>query len=279
MTRPPVLVTGANGNLGRALRRVGTSQFSLIGAASPRELGGGLSIDVTSRQSVKMVIDAIRPRAIVHLAAVVGGMCEKEPTKAKRVNVDGTQNLVDAAIAAGVEKIVFISTAAVYGDARRVPLAEDEPPRPTSAYAMTKLEAERVLARGSEDFVVNVLRVFNVYGPGMLDSLVNRLLAASSAKPVQLMGLDGFVRDYVHVDDVARAIVRAVEAHSSGFRVFNVGSGIPRSNRDLLASFPQLPAGAVEVLPAIDSYSCADVAAISRDLGWSPQEPWPPDGV
>ena len=277
MTYSPVLVTGANGKLGRELNRVGIPSADIITSSNSRIIEAASYLDVTNRESVELVVDEVRPRVIVHLAAVVGCPCEEDPTRARDVNVRGTQNVAFAALNSGVEKIVFVSTAAVYGDARRRPLSEHDTPAPASTYAATKFDAERVLDGYSESIAVDVLRVFNVYGPGFPESLVNRLLATSGAKSIQLMGLDGFVRDYVHIDDVARAIALAAQSRSSGFRVFNVGSGIPRSNRNLVESLLLAGESAVEIGPEIESYSWADVTAIKRELGWEIREPWPPE--
>ncbi|MCA0217284.1 MAG: SDR family oxidoreductase [Actinobacteria bacterium] len=276
MTRGPVLVTGSGGRLGRALQRLGASGTPMFAMTGSRGDDPERRLDVTDPQSTLATISAIKPAAIVHLASIVGRECENDPATAARVNVGGTAAILAAAQAAEVARLVFISTAAVYGDRRRRPVSEQDSTDPTGVYATTKLTAEEVLASSAGDVAVDVLRVFNVYGPGMPDSLVTRLQTASAGAPAHLTGLDGFVRDYVHVDDVARAILSAAESDSAGFRVLNVGSGIPTSNRDLLDSLPQVPREAVVIGPEVDSYSCADITAISSDLGWSPREPWPP---
>ncbi len=276
MTRGPVLVTGSGGRLGRALQRLGASRTPLIGMTGRRGSDPEKRLDVTDPQSTLATIGSIRPAVIVHLASIVGRECENDPATAARVNVGGTAAILAAARAAGVERLVFISTAAVYGDRRRRPVSEMDSVDPTGVYATTKLQAEEVLTGSAGDVAVDVLRVFNVYGPEMPDSLVTRLQTASTDAPAHLTGLDGFVRDYVHVDDVARAILSAAESDSVGFRVLNVGSGIPRSNRDLLESLPHVLREAVVIGSEVDSYSCADITAISSDLGWSPCEPWPP---
>ena len=272
MTPSPVLVTGSHGRLGRALHRVGASEWRLTGTTSRRAPEGGL--DITDAGAVATAVDETRPRVIIHLASMVGGACEADPAGAEAVNVAGTTHLLAAARANGVERIVFVSTSAVYGDTRRRPVSEADETQPTSVYAATKLRAEQALADAGGPVAVDALRVFNIYGPEMPDSLVTRLQAATP-EPVRLNGLDGFVRDYVHVDDVARAILAAAASDRAGFRVLNVGSGIPRSNRDLLESLPATTRDAVVVGPEVDSYSCADITAIGRELAWRPIEPWP----
>lgn len=274
MRERPVVVTGAGGRLGHALLRLAAAGSPpIVPIAGPRTNLGLRTLDVADAQAVQTAVGEIRPRAIIHLAAVVGGACAADPERATAVNVHGTANIGEAARAHDVERIVFLSTAAVYGDQRRRPVTEADAVDPTGAYATTKLEAEQVLVESGVP--TTSLRVFNIYGPGMRDSLVNRLLSGAD-EPIALNGLDGFVRDYVHVDDVARAVLAAVESTVNGMRVLNIGSGIARSNRDLLATLPADRLAPVTIGPEVDSYSCADVTRARDELAWHSEEPWPP---
>jgi UDP-glucose 4-epimerase len=110
----------------------------------------------------------------------------------------------------------------------------------------------------------------------MPDSLVARLQVATSDAPARLSGLDRFVRDYVHIDDVARAFLAAAESTATGFRILNVGSAIARSNRDLLDALPEARQPFVVVGPDLESYSCADTSTIVQELEWRPAVAWPP---
>lgn len=273
MSERPILVTGAAGRLGRAVARLADGSTPLVGLAGPRADSAALSLDVVDAEAVTAAVGQIRPRAIIHLAAMVGGACSADPERAAAVNVRGTAHIAAAAREHGAERIVFLSTAAVYGDQRPRPVTEDDPVSPAGTYATTKLEAEQLLAESG--VASTSLRVFNIFGPGMRDSLVNRLLSGGD-EPVALNGLDGFVRDYVHVDDVARAVLAAVESSTNGMRVLNIGSGIARSNRDLLATLPADRLAPVTIGPEVDSYSCADITRARAELAWYAVEPWPP---
>lgn len=269
----PVLITGSRGRLGRALRRVAHEHTNLVALAS-----GGTDldarVDVADLDAVRAAVADVRPRAIIHLASMVGSACENEPSRAMDVNVGGTENLLVAAQEQGVSRMVFISTAAVYGDVRRRPLSEKDWTSPSGVYATSKLAAEELLLASHGAVNVDVLRVFNVYGPEMSDSLIVRLAAASRAAPVRLTGLDRFVRDYVHVDDVVRAILAAATSPFEGSRVLNVGSGVPTSNRDLLELLPAARRAAVDIGPEVESYSCADITRIVQQLPWRPTISW-----
>ncbi|MDX2024822.1 NAD(P)-dependent oxidoreductase [Microcella sp.] len=274
MVERPVLVTGAGGRLGQALLRLAAAgPMSIVPMAGPRASSGVRALDVADADAVQTAVGEIRPRAIIHLAALVGAACAADPERAAAVNVRGTAHIAAAAREHGAERIVFLSTAAVYGDQRPRPVTEDDPVSLAGAYATTKLEAEQLLAESG--VASTSLRVFNIYGPGMRDSLVNRLLSGGD-EPVALNGLDGFVRDYVHVDDVARAVLAAVESTVNGMRVLNIGSGIARSNRDLLATLPADRLAPVTIGPEVDSYSCADITRAQTELAWAPAETWPP---
>lgn len=276
MTSNRLLVTGSQGRIGRALQRAAAGTFEIVGTTSPGGPAANLAFDVADSSATMRVVAEIKPRVIVHLAAMIGGSCEADPQAADRVNVGGTANLAAAAIEHGVERIVFASTAGVYGDARRRPVAESDDTAPVGVYSKTKLLAERVLAKVSSGVHIDVLRIFNVYGDEMPDSLISRLHNATVDTPVRLTGLEEFVRDYVHVDDVAKAFVAAADSAHTGFRVLNVGSGVPRSNGDLLKAIPVADKAAIVLAPPVESYSCADVSTIRRELSWQPLEPWPP---
>jgi UDP-glucose 4-epimerase len=269
VTNSPVLISGANGRLGRALQRVAAGKLEVIPLDS-------WALDVTDADAVNAVIGAAKPEIIIHLASAVGGACDADPVLAEAVNVNGAANVVAAARTHGVSRVVFASTSAVYGDKRRRPVFETDATAASGLYASTKLRAERVVKELSGPVAVDALRIFNIYGPEMPDSLVARLQAATPEAPAFLSGLDSFVRDYVHVDDVARAFLAAAASNADGFRVLNVGSGIPRSNRDLLDALPEERRSSVIVRPDVESYSCADITAIKRELGWQPTLTWPP---
>jgi nucleoside-diphosphate-sugar epimerase len=265
----PVLITGASGRLGRAIQRVAAGDVDVVALDSS-------TVDITDATTLSAAVGLVGPCAIIHLASIVGGACEADPERAEAVNVDGSANVIAAAREHSVSRLVFASTSSVYGDQRRRPVSESDSTAPSGVYASTKRRAEQLLEETAGPVTVDALRVFNIYGPEMPDSLVARLQAATLDAPARLSGLDPFVRDYVHVDDVARAFLAAAGSTATGFRILNVGSGIPRSNRDLLDALPEARRSLVVVGRDIESYSCADITAIARELEWRPTVAWPP---
>jgi UDP-glucose 4-epimerase len=203
--------------------------------------------DVLDGEALRRALRERRIEAVVHMAAdSLVGESVTDPGKYYRTNVLGGLSLLDAMRAEGVNRLVFSSTAAVYGEPRKQPIEEDDPTSPTSPYGETKLAFERALpwyerAHGLRHVS---LRYFNAAGASArcgerhdpetpLVPLVLRA-AMGEAREVVVFGDDyptkdgTCVRDYIHVLDLARAHVLAIEALGAGgapSRVYNVGCG------------------------------------------------------
>ena len=171
--------------------------------------------------------------------------------------------MVVASAKIGVQRVVFASSAAVYGDRHSEPRTEADQLEGTSPYAQEKINAEIAMAEEAAASGLSVvsLRVFNVFGPGCSASLVNALI---EGPPPRLAVTAEFVRDYVHVDDVARAFLGAIDSPQvTG--ALNIGSGHGVSNEELAAARP----GAFrEGDDSIVSHSVADVTRARALLGW-----------
>lgn len=198
------------------------------------------------------------------------------PLETERVNVEGTLIVLEAARATGVRRVIFSSSAAVYGDAEAMPLKEDIPARPKSPYGLHKQMGEQLCRLWSELYKLPTvsLRYFNVYGPGFDPGgsyalVVGRFLdLRRQGKPLTIAGDGGNTRDYIHVRDVVRANLLAAEAKTVGQgEVFNVGSGIETSINDLA----NLIGGETESAPArIEPTRClADVSRARDQLGFT----------
>ncbi|HET7505383.1 MAG TPA: SDR family NAD(P)-dependent oxidoreductase [Kofleriaceae bacterium] len=170
---------------------------------------------------------------IVHLAAQVSVVHSVDnPLVDMQVNYGGTLHVLEYARASGVKKVVFASSAAVYGDVTTMPVGEDTPTRPVSPYGIDKLASELAL-----DYYAKVhgvpttsLRFFNVYGPrqdpssaysGVISIFADR---ARDGRPLTVFGDGGQTRDFVYVGDVVRAIFAALGDGNSGLCA-NVGTG------------------------------------------------------
>ena len=188
---------------------------------------------------------------IVHLAAQVSVVHSvQNPLVDMQVNYGGTLHVLEYARASGVKKVVFASSAAVYGDATAMPIGEDAPTRPVSPYGIDKLASEHALDYYAAVHGVpsTALRFFNVYGPrqdpsspysGAISIFTDR---ARAGRPITIFGDGGQTRDFVYVGDVVRAIVAALG--DGGNRVVaNVGTGGEITVLELARSIVELCGG------------------------------------
>lgn len=227
---------------------------------------------MTDFNGLRNTIRSVKPDAIIHLAGVSGAACDQDPDRSHQVNVTAMQVLCDAAAIAGTSRIVFSSTAAIYGDQRPHAVSEGDAIHLTSSYARSKSQAEKILREAADTnaFSSVALRIFNVYGENFASSLVQRLQASTPRNPVLLQGLDTFVRDYVHVDDVAEAILLALGLPSKGHMTVNIGSGVPTTNRQLVRLLSAKGPIHYQVGETAQSYSCADIRLATDILDYTP---------
>ncbi|MGQ0468123.1 MAG: NAD-dependent epimerase/dehydratase family protein [Sporichthyaceae bacterium] len=280
-----ILVTGAAGRIGgRVVAQLAESRAEVLAVDSrplvPRPGARVLSVDLFGNPSLlDRLLGAVRPDAVVHLAGLAGGGCEHRAEEARDRNVRFTADLARAAAAHGVARFVFSSTSAVYHQETLAPTRENENVDPRSVYGRTKLDAEIALAELAPawDTAFLSLRIFNVYGAGMDASLCERLTHSIPAQPIRLTGWQNFYRDYVHADEVARALVLAARTDLPGgaHDVLNVGSGVARSTADLVAELERRglrPAYERSAQADAPSYSWADVARAAEVIGFVPRQ-------
>jgi UDP-glucose 4-epimerase len=178
---------------------------------------------------------------VVHLAALWLYECVHEPRSAVDVNVVGTYNVVEAAQQAGVKKVVYSSSASVYGDAVFTPMTEDHPFNNRTMYGATKIAGEQFFRAFYEqhqsDYVG--LRYMNIYGPrmdykGTYVSVIMKVLDRIDAgQPPIIFGDGSQAYDFVHVGDVARANILALQADATD-EFFNIGIGVKTTIRELV---------------------------------------------
>jgi UDP-glucose 4-epimerase len=233
---------------------------------------------------------------VLHFAALtLVGESVEEPERYYRGNVVGSLNLLDAMRTAGVKRIVFSSTAATYGEPRAVPISEDAPAAPVNAYGGSKLAVDHMLtdeARAHGLAAVS-LRYFNVAGAsGPLGEdhhpethLIPLVLQAAAGvrDHVAILGSDydtpdgTALRDYVHVDDLARAHLLALDTAVPGrHAIFNLGSGTGYSVREVIDAVRRVTGREFEVReePRRPGDPPALVATNTRareGLGWAPE--------
>jgi len=235
---------------------------------------------------------------VLHFAALsLVGESVAEPVRYFRANVGGTMNLLDAMQAAGVGRLVFSSTAATYGEPEVVPILETAPTVPTNPYGASKLAIDTAIGFqcAASGLGATSLRYFNVAGAsgpfGELHDPETHLIplvlraAAGLRDSVQIYGTDyptadgTAIRDYIHVEDLARAHLLALDASEAGtHRIYNLGNGTGFSVREVVETARAVtgrPIPAVEAPrragdPAV---LVASSERIRAELGWVPEKP------
>ncbi|WP_323675904.1 NAD-dependent epimerase/dehydratase family protein [Halorubellus sp. PRR65] len=213
---------------------------------------------------------------VFHLAAIPSVPATLDaPTRTLDVNTTATAYLLERA-ADRDARLVFASSAAVYGRPSQLPIPESEPTTPRSPYGISKLAADQyVRAYGDwDDCDAVALRFFNVYGPGQVAGVIPTFLArARAGEPLVVHGDGNQTRDFVHVDDVVRALVAAATTTATG-EAFNVGTGTATSVEELATLVSDLAPGSVPVVhddprPADVRESCADTTVARDELGFA----------
>jgi len=244
--------------------------------------------DLRNRQELRAACEGID--GIFHEAAVASVQESIErPIETNEINHVGTLNIVEAAKAAGVRRIVFASSSAVYGNQGVPALHERLTPRPLSAYGVQKLASEHSLrVAHSVDGVETVaLRYFNVFGPrqsasspysGVIARFLRYLAWMDQRIQPVVYGDGEQSRDFVYIEDVVSAnlLAMAAPAEAAAGRVFNVGSGRSRTINSLVEllsavcseqlHFNHLPARSGEIRD-----STAEISAAANALGFVPQ--------
>ena len=179
---------------------------------------------------------------IIHLAALIDiSASVDDPRKNHEVNVDGTFNLLHAAIKHKVRKFVFASSTAVYGGAKTLPIKEDTAVYPISPYAASKLAGEAYCQAFANCYGLStiILRFFNVYGPRNEKSPYSGVITKFLRQAVNSEGLTVYgdgkqTRDFIHINDIVEALILALEAKGTDGEIFNICTGMPTSINKLV---------------------------------------------
>lgn len=184
---------------------------------------------------------------VFHLAALWLHECVHEPRSAIDVNVVGTWNVVEAAQRAGIKRVVYSSSASVYGNALATPMTEEHPFNNRTLYGATKIAGEQFFRAINEQHGLDYvgLRYMNIYGPrmdykGTYVSVIMKVLDRIDAGQAPIIFGDGSqTYDFIHVADIARANILAMKAEVSD-ESFNVGMGVATTINELVAMLLEL---------------------------------------
>lgn len=267
MAELPILVTGGAGFIGsnlvdalvarghavRVLDNLSTGKRSNLPLVEDVELIVG---DVADAAAVRCAVEGCR--AVVHLAAVASVQASvDDPLGTHQSNLVGTLNLCEAMREAGIQRIVFASSAAVYGNnGEGDPIGEETPKAPLTPYAADKLASEYYLDfyRRQHGLEPVVFRFFNIYGPrqdpsspysGVISIFTER---AQKGLPIAVYGDGGQTRDFLYVGDLVQLLMQALESPAEEVGPVNVGLNRATSLNDLLEAISAVLGG----LPAVE---------------------------
>jgi UDP-glucose 4-epimerase len=218
---------------------------------------------------------------VIHFAAVSINKSQSDPYESMDINMIGNHNVFAAAADHGVERLVFASSASVYGDPKKLPMHEDDELSPLTPYCISKRAGEDLLGyyqrRANLSWVA--LRFFNVYGPGqkttayytsVINHFVNRL--RNGEAPV-IDGEGAQSMDFIHVHDIARSVVLALESEQANLPI-NVGTGLDTTIADLARILIDAVGADVEPIfnprDVLVSRRAADVTRAKEILGFEP---------
>jgi UDP-glucose 4-epimerase len=181
---------------------------------------------------------------VIHLAALIDiSASVADPTQNHEINVDGTFNMLQAAVKHNVKKFIFASSTAVYGDAKTLCLKENIALRPISPYAASKVAGEAYCSAFASCFGLETtaLRFFNIYGlrsenspySGVITKFLQKII---KGEDLTIDGDGKQTRDFIHVNDIIEAVILSLEHEGLKGEVFNVCTGVPTSINQLVAT-------------------------------------------
>jgi UDP-glucose 4-epimerase len=301
-----LLVTGGAGYIGSIVSRQLLGAGHEVVVLDNLERGHRAAVSPHARLVVVDLLDAEGVGAVLetgfdavlHFAALaLVGESVKHPERYYRTNVGGTLNLLQAMTNAGVRRLVFSSTCAVYGQPDEVPIPETAPPRPANAYGASKLSVDHMIGDFCTAYGLGAvsLRYFNVAGAsdGLGEHhepethlIPNVLRAAQGINPVvEIFGTDyptpdgTAIRDYIHIEDLSAAHLLALDGTISGeHRIFNLGNGSGFSVREVIAAAHEvtgieIPTAEAPRRPGDPPMLVAAGERIRSELGWEPRKP------
>ena len=299
-----VLITGGTGVNGAATARLLVSRGerpllldNRVDVSLIADIADDVDVvtgDILDGAALKEVVAANDVTHIVHMAALMPGPAEADPSLAIAIGVDGTLNVLEAARACEVRRVVYTSSNAFVGDVRGkhghpefVPLDESLPPNPADLYGVTKVCSETLghyyRRRHGVEFVA--LRYPSIYGPGKLArhgvlALYGKIIEdAMTGREVRIAQGGDQRNDAVYVGDVAHSVVLALQAEGLTQWTFNIGTGRGVTLRDFADVLKRFyPEARIDIGPGLDfrdgykqSYCVFDIGKAREQLGYEPQ--------
>ena len=208
--------------------------------------------DILQNDRLQEVFHKFDPRIVFHLAAIhYIPYCNANPIETVRVNVEGTQSVLECCKRSAISKFIFASSAAVYPSIDYA-CKEDQEPKPKDMYGITKFSGEMLVKQFHtlSSIPCTIARLFNIYGPKETNPHVipHILTQLESDRPIELGNLEP-KRDYIYVGDIVSALMLFAEDRRGGWDIYNVGTGQEYSVRELIAVMEQILGRTLEIAP------------------------------
>ena len=238
--------------------------------------------DVRDIRNIKEALTKVD--TIFHLAAITSVPYSiKNPTTTDQVNAKGTKNLLEAGASIGIKRFINVSSCAVYGDPRYLPVDEDHPINPKSPYAESKIMAEKYCEEFQKKYGLETvtLRLFNVFGSRQgsneYSGVITRFITEiRQGRPPIIYGDGEQTRDFVHVSDVVQALLLSMNSNKAIGQIFNIGSGKSVTIRQLCQLLLRIHKA--EIMPIYKEprlgdvrHSCAKIEKAHEILGYEPK--------
>ncbi len=283
----PTLVIGGSGFIGSTVvkelqnKKIESICYDLIHTDSNGDRNNWIRADILELQSIERIFFEYNIDSIIHLVGLPAvDQCAKNPQFSFLLNVLSVQNTLEAMRMADIPKIVFSSSATVYGATSSKQISETDPAMPSTVYGWHKLMAEEAIRTYSEAYGIKsvILRLFNVYGgnPKLGKEVISIFInQALKNEPLLLKGPEKF-RDFVHMDDVAEAFSKALTTPEANNLTLNIGTG-KKTTLKQVASIVNayFPTSKTIVSPAYDDGTglLASTDHARKILGFSPRDP------
>jgi len=271
-----VMITGGAGFIGQhiaqKLTKVGY-EVSVFDIRGPSKYGKLIKGNVFDFPDLKKVVE--KHDVIVHLVGLPDARAAQEdPMESFKLNVFSLQNVLEAC-RLGNKKIIFPSTAAVYGVTQDLPINENHPLNPNNVYSWHKSICEKLILTYSQNFDVDyvILRLFNVYGRGNKGVIYSFVDKAKRGDSIEVFGVEQY-RDFVHAGDVADAFYSSIIREAANRKIINIGSGKGIKIKEILQMVHKIYPNAKVVSKEsklVEYDSVADISLAKALLNFRPQ--------
>ena len=278
-----VFVTGASGFLGKNIIHYLQSDYEIVAySRNPNNANGCTWIQGDILDKEKLINSMIGSSIVIHLAAITPyNEINANPFATFQNYIYGTLNVLEAIWKTKVNTLIYPSSGKVYGIPNKLPYEEAEYPCPSNLMGKIKLEVENLIKLYSEmmnnDHRAIVFRIFNAYGREQSEKFLIPKIINHLKKTEINLGRTDVKRDYIHIEDIVSAIKVAIEKSPTGYSVYNLGSGVPVSVKEIIDRICTISHRRLDVIQDISQIRNderdIEYPDISKmlSLGWHPQ--------